>query len=168
MIFLYSFYLLLPILEYFKFTYYEHFVIGIVLVYTYFNPGQTILKKLAFWGLYVKAFAMTGFKVIDVSELCDANKTELNQDCTNASLDLVESVLLNSLCVFLAWQNARTPNGESKEADTTAVKRHIMRQRVIGVVLVLIFLCVKPLMWLMVDMNYPIIDLIRETFNFLA
>lgn len=164
MIFFYSFYLLVPVLDYFNFSYYEHFVVGLVLLHAYFNPGQSMLKKWAFWGMFVKSFGFTGFKVIDSFEVCDATKYDLNQDCTKASLDVVESVLLNSLCIFLAWLNARTPNGELKGAGTT-VKRHTMRQRIMGVVLLIIFLSVKPIMWFMVDMNYPVIELIRDTFN---
>ena len=97
---------------------------------------------------------------------CEVKKEGHNWGCTWSSFCLAESVILNVLSIYVAWQSGRTTNEDLEFADTKVLKRHATRRRDLGKVLLLSFLAILPVMWL-VSMKYPIMELIKGTFNYM-
>lgn len=146
--------------------FYEHIHFGLMLWYSHLHPDQPILNKAEFWGSFIISDLTTVHKVIQVCISCEAKNQENNWGCTWASLYLAECVILNCLSIYFAWKNVRTANVELKSADTTVLKRHAPRGSDLGKVLILGFLAILPVLWL-ASMKYPIVELIRGTFNYM-
>ncbi|CAL9733657.1 hypothetical protein MOSE0_C00210 [Monosporozyma servazzii] len=145
---------------------YEHFHFGLVLWYSHLHPDHAILNKVDFWWSFIVSDLTTVQKVIQVCIKCEVKKEGHNWRCTWSSFCLAESVILNILSIYVAWQSGRTTNEDLEFADTTVLKRHATRRRDLGKVLLLSFLAILPVMWL-VSMKYPIMELIKGTFNYM-
>lgn len=152
------------------FTFPEYFTLNYLFVIAYgiFKPNQPIFTNLAFWISFAISDSSAIVKATDVCNACEANSKKSKWDCIGAVEDLAANVIMNAFSVYIGWHISRTSREALKDVDTAVFKRRVSRGGDIWIVMFLVFLTVLPLMVLAIDMNYPIVDLLRWTLNYLT
>ena len=132
-----------------------------------FRPNVPIFNNVAFWASFAMADFDTIVKAIDVCKACEASKRKPAWDCAHTLVCLSQSLSFSALSVYFGWELEGTPHEPLKDSDTAVKKRHVFKRNDIWIVMFLVVVTVLPLMVLVIDMNYPIVDLVRWTLNYL-